>query len=87
MTTPSTESDRIALNLSAPGRRPWTRARIAQLSDDAIWALLESDTLTNAEITNAESELDTRDYDASDPASPQNTAMDARDNTYESRYA
>jgi hypothetical protein len=77
----------VFVNVNPPAARPWTRARIAQLSDDAIWALLESDTLTDDEITSAEDELDTRDYDASDPASPQNTAMDARDNTYESRYA
>jgi hypothetical protein len=57
----------------------WTASRVARLSDAAIEALLESGEISPDETVALEDEQERRDYDASDPASPQNTATDARD--------
>jgi hypothetical protein len=59
----------------------WTRGKIARLSDDALQALLDDGDLTDYEINVIEDEQDVREYDDSDPASPQNLAEDARDSS------
>jgi hypothetical protein len=51
----------------------WTRSKVARLSDDAIQALLDSGEISPDETVALEAEQDARDYDASDPCSPQNT--------------
>jgi hypothetical protein len=51
----------------------WTRTKVARLSDDALDALLDSGEISPDEVVALEAEQEARDYDASDPASPQNT--------------
>jgi hypothetical protein len=67
----STKTDRTAAALRA----------ITTASDEALWLILDDPTAPDWKVLAAETEIDRRDYDASDPAAPRHAYQDARDSS------